>query len=126
MADELIQEHREHLDPIDLLETLPSVSEGNLSDVGSMKRFRRRLELLKKHGITSRYSGEKAFKLYDTFGLPLDFMVDAARDQGIEFDQAGFDLAMDEQRERARASWKGGAGKATASSGVCHASGDGF
>ncbi len=59
------------------------------------------------------YSGEKAFKLYDTFGLPLDFMVDAARDQGILFDQAGFDRAMDEQRATARASWKG-ANKATA------------
>jgi alanyl-tRNA synthetase len=71
----------------------------------------------KKQSPTSRamYSGAKAFKLYDTFGLPLDFMVDAARDQGIEFDQAGFDSAMEEQRERARASWKGGAGKATAS-----------
>ena len=55
------------------------------------------------------YSGEKAFKLYDTFGMPLDFMQDAARDQGIVFDQAGFDAAMDEQRQRARASWKGGA-----------------
>ncbi len=54
------------------------------------------------------YSGEKAFKLYDTFGLPLDFMVDAARDQGIGFDQAGFDAAMEEQRARAKASWKGG------------------
>ncbi|WP_228370683.1 alanine--tRNA ligase [Candidatus Korobacter versatilis] len=54
------------------------------------------------------YSGDKAFKLYDTFGLPLDFMVDAARDQGIEFDQAGFDAAMESQRETARASWKGG------------------
>ena len=62
-----------------------------------------------------RLLGKDAFKLYDTFGLPLDFMVDAARDQGIEFDQAGFDLAMEEQRERARASWKGGAGKQTAS-----------
>ncbi len=58
--------------------------------------------------------GAKAFKLYDTFGLPLDFMVDAARDQGISFDQAGFDSAMEEQRKRAQASWKGG-GKATAS-----------
>jgi len=55
------------------------------------------------------YAGDKAFKLYDTFGMPLDFMQDAARDQGILFDQAGFDAAMDEQRQRARASWKGAA-----------------
>ncbi len=55
------------------------------------------------------YSGEKAFKLYDTFGLPLDFMVDAARDQDIVFDQEGFDRAMSEQRARAQASWRGGA-----------------
>jgi alanyl-tRNA synthetase len=55
------------------------------------------------------YSGEKAFKLYDTFGLPLDFIVDAARDQGIGFDQAGFERAMSEQRTRAQASWKGAA-----------------
>jgi alanyl-tRNA synthetase len=54
-------------------------------------------------------SGEEAFKLYDTFGMPLDFMQDAARDQGIVFDQAGFDHAMDEQKTRARASWKGAA-----------------
>src|SRR6201998_3838892 len=54
-----------------------------------------------------RLAGEDAFKLYDTFGMPLDFMQDAARDQGIVFDQAGFDRAMAEQRERAKASWKG-------------------
>jgi len=65
--------------------------------------------LASKNGHSVQYGGEHAFKLYDTFGLPLDFMVDAARDQGIEFDQAGFDRAMQEQRERARASWKGGA-----------------
>jgi len=53
--------------------------------------------------------GEKAFKLYDTFGMPPDFMQDAARDQGVEFDQAGFDRAMEEQKSRARASWKGAA-----------------
>jgi alanyl-tRNA synthetase len=54
-------------------------------------------------------SGPEAFKLYDTFGMPLDFMQDAARDQGVAFDQAGFDHAMAEQKSRARASWKGGA-----------------
>jgi alanyl-tRNA synthetase len=55
------------------------------------------------------YPGEKAFRLYDTYGLPLDFMVDAARDRGFRFDQAGFDIAMEEQKSRARASWKGAA-----------------
>jgi len=54
-------------------------------------------------------AGEVAFKLYDTFGMPLDFMQDAARDQGIVFDQEGFDRAMEEQKARARASWKGAA-----------------
>ncbi len=47
--------------------------------------------------------------LYDTFGMPLDFMQDAARDQGITFDRAGFDQAMEKQKSRARASWKGAA-----------------
>jgi alanyl-tRNA synthetase len=56
-----------------------------------------------------RLSGQEAFKLYDTFGMPLDFMQDAARDQGIAFDQAGFDRAMEEQKSRARSSWKGAA-----------------
>ncbi len=61
------------------------------------------------------YPGESAFKLYDTFGLPLDFMIDAARDQGLAFDQKSFDAAMEQQRERSYASWKGGPGKAAAS-----------
>ena len=64
-------------------------------------------ELLKNS--TDRLAGAEAFKLYDTFGMPLDFIQDAARDQGIEFDQAGFDRALEEQKTRARASWKGGA-----------------
>ncbi len=54
-------------------------------------------------------SGADAFKLYDTFGMPLDFMQDATRDQGVVFDRGGFDRAMDEQKTRARASWKGAA-----------------
>jgi alanyl-tRNA synthetase len=53
--------------------------------------------------------GADAFKFYDTFGLPLDFIQDAARDSLVEVDTVGFDRAMEEQRERARASWKGAA-----------------
>jgi alanyl-tRNA synthetase len=55
------------------------------------------------------YPGEAAFKLYDTYGVPLDFIEDAARDQGVLLDQTGFDKAMAEQRSLARASWKGAA-----------------
>ncbi|MGB6776229.1 MAG: alanine--tRNA ligase [Terriglobales bacterium] len=64
---------------------------------------------LREIGKEPTYPGWLAFRLYDTFGMPLDFMQDAARDQGIRFDQTGFDSAMAEQRERARASWKGAA-----------------
>ncbi|HXN51086.1 MAG TPA: alanine--tRNA ligase [Candidatus Acidoferrum sp.] len=58
------------------------------------------------------YPGEEAFRLYDTFGLPLDFIEDAVRDSGLFFDQNGFAKAMLAQRERARASWRGGAKEA--------------
>src|SRR5262249_18294701 len=56
-----------------------------------------------------RYRGDHAFKLYDTFGLPFDFIMDACRDAGVSLDVEGFERAMEAQRERARASWKGGA-----------------
>jgi alanyl-tRNA synthetase len=68
----------------------------------------------RKHAATVTYPGVKAFHLYETYGLPLDFMVDAARDQGLEFDLTGFEAARAEEQARARASWKGGA-KASAS-----------
>ncbi len=67
------------------------------------------LEKLESLLSEKRLSGEEAFKLYDTFGMPLDFIQDAARDQGISFDQRGFDEALGAQRQRARASWKGAA-----------------
>jgi alanyl-tRNA synthetase len=56
-------------------------------------------------------TGGDAFHLYETFGLPLDFMVDAARDAGIAFDMEGFERARAEEQARARASWKGGSQK---------------
>ncbi len=56
-------------------------------------------------------SGREGFKLYETFGMPLDFMVDAARDAGIAFDMEGFEQARAEEQARARASWKGGSQK---------------
>jgi alanyl-tRNA synthetase len=69
------------------------------------------IEQVRKDGTLP---GATAFHLYETYGLPLDFMVDAARDQGINFDLTGFEQARSEEQTRARASWKGGA-KASAS-----------
>ena len=51
--------------------------------------------------------GSVVFKLYDTFGFPVDLTEDILRGRGLSLDQAGFDAAMDEQRTRARAAWKG-------------------
>jgi alanyl-tRNA synthetase len=71
--------------------------------------------IARKHGMSqATIPVGEAFALYDTFGLPFDFIVEACRDQDLHFDIAGFERAMQEQRERARASWKGGS-KQTAS-----------
>src|SRR5580692_6867134 len=51
--------------------------------------------------------GNVAFKLYDTFGLALDEQEDMARERGLSIDREAFDREMEQQRDRARASWKG-------------------
>jgi alanyl-tRNA synthetase len=78
---------------------------GHTLDIGLKKLEEELKPLVAKPG--SGYSGESAFRLYDTYGLPMDFILDAARDLGVQFDEAGFEKAMHEQRTRARASWKG-------------------
>ncbi|NQV22200.1 MAG: alanine--tRNA ligase, partial [Rhodospirillales bacterium] len=57
--------------------------------------------------------GETAFKLYDTFGFPLDLTEDALRAQGREVDVGGFNQAMERQRADARAAWTGSGEAAT-------------
>ena len=58
-------------------------------------------------------AGASAFKLYDTYGFPLDLTQDALRLRGISVDQAGFDAAMAAQKAEARANWSGSGGAAT-------------
>jgi alanyl-tRNA synthetase len=60
-----------------------------------------------KLGEAQALPGDVAFRLYDTYGFPLDLTADALREQGRTVDQAGFDAAMAEQRKRARAAWAG-------------------
>ena len=66
-----------------------------------------------KLGQGAALPGEVAFKLYDTFGFPLDLTQDALREQGRAVDTAGFETAMAEQRRRARAAWAGSGEAAT-------------
>jgi alanyl-tRNA synthetase len=58
-------------------------------------------------GFHPSLPGSTAFRLYDTYGLPIDFISDVTRDLGLGFDELSFQASMEEQRARARASWKG-------------------
>lgn len=64
-------------------------------------------EELNKLPDGSELPGEAAFKLYDTYGFPLDLTQDALREKGRSVDIAGFDTAMVEQKTKARAAWSG-------------------
>ncbi len=66
-----------------------------------------------KFGDREALPGDVAFRLYDTYGFPLDLTQDALREQGRAVDTTGFDAAMDEQRRRARAAWAGSGEAAT-------------
>ncbi|AQW85648.1 alanyl-tRNA synthetase [Campylobacter pinnipediorum subsp. caledonicus] len=57
------------------------------------------------------FSGDVAFKLYDTYGFPLDLTADMLRDKGMVVDEARFDELMNEQKTRAKAAWKGSGDK---------------
>lgn len=60
-----------------------------------------------------KFPGETAFKLYDTYGFPLDLTEDALRPRGIAIDKAAFDSAMERQRAEARKAWVGSGETAT-------------
>ena len=66
-----------------------------------------------KLGSTEALPGDVAFKLYDTYGFPLDLTKDILRGQNRELDEAGFDAAMKKQKEAARAAWSGSGDAAT-------------
>ncbi|WP_374611445.1 alanine--tRNA ligase [Sphingorhabdus sp.] len=70
-------------------------------------------EATAKMGQGDILPGETAFKLYDTYGFPYDLTEDALRAQGFGIDREGFDVEMAQQKERARAAWKGSGAKAS-------------
>jgi len=68
-------------------------------------------ERLNRAGERLVLDGARAFHLFETYGLPEDFIRDACRDAGIAFDEEGFNKAKEAEQARARASWKGGSQK---------------
>lgn len=95
-----------------LITEILKLEEENFSDTldRGIKLLEKEISALSKG---SKLSGEVAFKLYDTYGFPYDLTVDILRGQHINVDEEGFKVAMQAQKERARAAWKGSGEKAT-------------
>ncbi len=72
---------------------------------GGMKIFTEMLENHKAAGETT-FSGADAFKLYDTYGFPIDLTIEMVKEAGMSVDEDGFKALMKEQKERARAATK--------------------
>ncbi|HBO84508.1 MAG TPA: alanine--tRNA ligase [Deltaproteobacteria bacterium] len=93
---------------------LQSEEERFLETLGSgMNILETEVSLLKKKSKNC-LSGDIAFKLYDTYGFPLDLTVNILEDYGISVDESGFNHAMEEQRLKARETWKGSGEEKTA------------
>ena len=75
-----------------------------------LKLLGEELEYLKTHS-QKILPGEVAFKLYDTYGFPLDLVQDTLREEGLVLDLEGFEAHMRGQREASRQSWRGGPGE---------------
>jgi len=78
---------------------------GRTLDQG-LARLSQLMDEMKRTGLDS-VPGEEAFRLYDTYGFPLDLTQDIAAESGVDIDVAGFDQEMKRQKERARAAWSG-------------------
>ena len=77
------------------------------------QRLEEILEKVHKEKLTT-IPGEEIFKLYDTYGFPTDLVEETAKDAGLEMDMVGYEKAMQEQKIKAAASWKGSGEKEVA------------
>jgi len=77
------------------------------------QRLEEILQKVRKEKLSS-IPGEEIFKLYDTYGFPTDLVEETAKDAGLKMDMAGYEKAMQEQKSKAMASWKGSGEKEVA------------
>jgi alanyl-tRNA synthetase len=97
-----LADNREHVAKVVLLEE-ERFATTLTSGLALLNETVARIKAEKKNTIP----GDVLFKLYDTFGFPLDLVADMARDQDLALDQEGYQKAMQEQRDKARAAWAG-------------------
>ena len=112
----LINEMGQHYP--ELIEAKNMISETILLEEGRfLQTLNRGLAILEEETANLKkgdmLDGQTAFKLYDTYGFPLDLTQDALRHRGINVDLAGFEDAMARQKEEARKNWIGAGGSAT-------------
>ncbi|MBN1882066.1 MAG: alanine--tRNA ligase [Deltaproteobacteria bacterium] len=108
VVDEMHPSYPELLDNRSFIAQVVKAEEekfGETLDVG-LKLLTDEIEALKKKKERV-LSGQVAFKLYDTFGFPLDLTQDIIKAEEIEVDEAGFEAAMRAQKEQSKAAWKG-------------------
>ncbi len=108
VVDKMGDVYPELYDAKELIAQVAKVEEERFAhtlEVG-MKILDEIIEELKEKG-ERRIPGEHLFRLYDTYGFPLDLAQDIAEDEGFELDMEGFERCMEEQRAKARASWTG-------------------
>ncbi|KAA3608016.1 MAG: alanine--tRNA ligase [Planctomycetota bacterium] len=86
------------------IEALVQGEEERFRDVyrHGIARLETALDELRQQGDSQTFSGRTAFELHDTYGFPADIAEVIVREQGFEYDQSGFEQAMEEQRQRAR------------------------
>ena len=107
LADEMGEAYPElRRDKLRITEVLKAEEERFFQTIANgMEILESALATLEKTG-TQVLDGETAFKLHDTFGFPLDLTADVCRERGVSVDEAGFNVAMERQREQARAKAK--------------------
>ncbi len=104
--NEMKSSYPELLEASDLIISTLNMEEERFKNTlkNGLKYLKEEIDHLPKDGILS---GIKAFKLYDTYGFPLDLTADILKERNLQLDHQGFETAMQEQKIRAKANWSG-------------------
>ncbi len=108
VADLMHEQYPELRQGIELVEKITRMEEQRFHRTltTGMERFEELLQRTVEKG-EKIIPGDEVFTLYDTFGFPLDFAQELARERGLSIDMKAFEEKMEEQRRRARSAWKG-------------------